>query len=510
MKYENNLEIDGRHAERLERANESMNAVKDIVKRGIYRQKYHFTSPAYWMNDPNGFAYFNGKYHLYYQCNPYSTVWANMHWGHATSEDLIHWEHQPVAIAPSEPYDDSLKGGIWSGSSLVYDSKLFALYTACIEDGESVSQKQCLVWSEDGYHFHKYEGNPVLEAPEELESENFRDPKIWEHDGRFYCVVASRKNEDACAGIFTSDDMVHWEYGGVLFQSRGMYGNMWECPDFFELDGKFVLQVCPMNMGYEKSVCFVGTFDYETLQFSCHKVYESDAGFDFYAGQTTLSPDGRRIMMGYQNSWPWMPWFQDYGHGQLENWCSCMGLPRELRFDEKGELCFLPVEETKQLREEKVELGSFCIPAGEKKEIAVGDGVHFELQLEFDLKKERHACQIHLRNSEREDTLICLDFARDYIIVDRNRSYKDMSAITFGINEGKNPGRISRKLSLKGEEKLKLQIFSDTSGIEVFVGEGEQVFTWNIFPDSRSNRMYLEAMDTEICVEAAAWTMPAK
>lgn len=509
MKYECDPLQMKRHKERLDKANRSIQAVKEIVKDGIYRQQYHLMPQAYWMNDPNGFLYFKGKYHMYYQCNPYSTVWANMHWGHATSDDLINWEHQPIAIAPSEFYDDNIKGGVWSGTSLIHDNKMFVLYTACTTDGDKVSQKQCLAWSEDGYNFVKYADNPVLEAPDELDSADFRDPKVWKHENTFYCIVGTKKSGEACLAIFQSDDLIHWEYKGIFFEGYGMFGEMWECPDFFQLDEKYVIQFCPLNMGKEKSICLVGDFDYKTLKFTCDKVCESDAGFDFYAPQTVLSPDGRRIMIGYQNSWFWMPWFQDFGLSQLENWCSCMSLPRVLKFDHEGNLRFLPIKEVETLREEKYGFNIIEMKCGEKKELEIGDNIHFELQLEFDLIKNcKNACKLHLRNSEKEDTVIEFNFAYDCITCDKSKSYQNLGAVLCGTTSGGSyRSRISRNLCLKGKEKLKIQIFSDTSGIEIFVDEGKQVFTFNVFPDKTSYKVYLEAIGSDVNVSAKAWSL---
>ncbi|MGF7012425.1 sucrose-6-phosphate hydrolase SacC (GH32 family) [Lachnospiraceae bacterium PF1-22] len=329
MEHKFNREQNQLHQQKVLRANRSLDATKEFVKDGIYRQRFHLMPEAYWLSDPNGFVYYKGRYHLFYQCNPYSTVWANMHWGHAVSDDLINWEHHGVALAPSEPYDDNLKGGVWSGTSVVHQERLYVLYTSCIINGDQVTQSQSLAMSEDGENFYKYADNPVLKAPPELDAANFRDPKIWYHNEFFYCLVSSQIQGDGCLGIFKSKNLINWDYQGIFYQSNGMYGSMWECPDFFYLDGQYVLQFCPMNMKEIKSVCLVGDFDYDTLQFRPRDMYESDAGFDFYGAQTVETTDGRRVMVGYQNGWPWMPWFRDFGLGQLENWCGCVSLPRE-------------------------------------------------------------------------------------------------------------------------------------------------------------------------------------
>jgi beta-fructofuranosidase len=484
-------------------------AAKNFVSGGIYRQTYHFMPPAYWMNDPNGFVYFKGEYHLYYQHNPFSTVWADMHWGHATSSDLINWQYQSVAIAPSEAYDDSLRGGIWSGTTLIHDGKLFVMYTACIPDGDTFVQKQCLAWSLDGYKFYKYAGNPVLSAPEELEAADFRDPKLWEHDGKFYCIVASKKEGRACLGIFVSDNLETWEYKGIFLEGNGLLGEMWECPDFFMINGRYILQICPIGMGKEKSVCLMGDFDYTSLKFRYERIFESDAGFDFYAPETTLGPDGKRYMIGYQNSWFWMDWFSGYGLSQMENWCGCMGLPREVVVTGNGKLRFEPVRAVSNLYRHKVEIGKLNVGSGERKSIAVGDNIHYEMDLHIDLDDIRRcALKIHLRKSETEDTVIEIDFAGDRITLDRRKSRRDLGEILFGV-QNKKPAayRASRPLYLEGKKVLDIRVFSDTSGLEIFVNGGEQVFTCNVFSGTESRGIEIESIGYGTVLQISGWSI---
>lgn len=501
--------MDKRHQANIDFATASVNAAKDFVAQGIYRQKYHFMPPAYWMNDPNGFVYFNGEYHLYYQHNPYSTVWANMHWGHATSDDLVNWQYHPIAIAPSESYDDNLKGGIWSGTSLVHNGRLFVLYTACVSNGDVFEQKQCLAWSSDGYKFYKSVNNPVLSAPSELDSADFRDPKIWEHDGKFYCIVASKKNNEACLGIFVSSDLEQWEYKGIFLAGNGLLGEMWECPDFFEMNGKYILQICPINMGKEKSVCLIGDFDYNSLKFRYERLVESDAGFDFYAPETTLGPDGKRYMIGYQNSWFWMNWFSDYGLSQLENWCGCMGLPREVSLSPEKKLLFKPVRTVEKLHREKVVIGTITVRPGKPESIVIGDNIHYEM----DIRTVLHAApscalKIHLRKSKKEDTVVEIDFAKDCISIDKGRSYQNLGALLCGTqNKRPNSSRAERSLYLDGKTKLELKIFSDTSGLEIFVNNGEQVFTFNIFPEPESSGIEFESIGYDTVLDISGWSL---
>ena len=481
----------------VENATQSVNAVKDIVAQGRFRQGYHLMPPAYWMNDPNGFIYYKGRYHLFYQHNPYSAVWANMHWGHASSEDLMHWTHHPVALAPSEPYDTCLRGGCYSGSSVVAGEKLIVLYTANLVTHGVQTQKQCLAWSEDGIHFSKYHGNPVIDCPAELDSANFRDPKVWKHGSFWYCVVASRIDRDACCAIFRSSDLVQWEYKGVLARGEGKLGSMWECPDFFPLGNQYILQFSPMNLGEYKTVYLVGDMDYETCRFSWKTKGEIDAGFDFYGPQTMLSPDGRRIMIGWQNAWDWMPWFSGFGAAPMENWCSCMSIPREITLGEDGALHFKPVDELRSLRDSAQDFGLLKCAKGRKQSLTVGDNVHFELNVDINLQQTNaDSMQIHLRHSDFEDTVIQLDFKNRVLTFDRSHSDFCMK------------GTITRLLPQNPNGNLSLDLFSDTSSVELFVGD-TLCMDCAVFAEKISNGLFFESFGGETVLNTCGWQMPA-
>ena len=165
----------------IQKAQLEIDAKKDIVKNGKMRQHYHFMAQTGWINDPNGLIYYKGKYHFFFQYNPYYGFWDCMHWGHAVSEDMVHWEYLPLALAPSENYDNHPRGGCFSGSAIEHDGKLFLMFTGTANNGEGFEQTQCIAYSEDGIHFEKYEGNPVLTAPEGIPTDFFRDPKVWKH-----------------------------------------------------------------------------------------------------------------------------------------------------------------------------------------------------------------------------------------------------------------------------------------------------------------------------------------
>ena len=341
------------------------------------RPLLHLTPLVGWMNDPNGFSYYEGKFHLFYQYNPYETKWGPMHWGHAVTEDLVHWDYLPVAIAPDMPYDDG--GGCFSGSALTLpDGRHLLLYTGVSAGGRRVDGKlvdrqvQCIAIG-DGHDYVKYEGNPVIDEallPEGSTAEHFRDPKIWqEDDGTYRCVVAHLASDNLGEILlFSSDDAFVWKSEGVLAKNDGSYGVMWECPDYFELDGKQLLMLSPQDMlpmrhdfhGGNNTICFIGHVDESTgeyVQESCQTV---DHGIDFYATQTMLAPDGRRIMIAWMQNWDTVS-----SVGPEDRIFGAMALPRELSVVD-GKLFQRPVRELDALRRnrvchEKVELKDGCI-----------------------------------------------------------------------------------------------------------------------------------------------------
>ena len=171
------------------------------------RLRYHFEPKKGWMNDPNGLVWFRGQYHAFFQHNPYDTVWGPMHWGHAVSSDLLHWEELPIALYPDQPYENG--GGCFSGSAIVKDDRLYLFYTSV----SKTAQTQSVAMSDDGIHFYKYEGNPVIASCPEGHK-NFRDPKVSRIDGTYYMVTGSGNSRAGQVLLFESEDLLHWEYRG--------------------------------------------------------------------------------------------------------------------------------------------------------------------------------------------------------------------------------------------------------------------------------------------------------
>lgn len=485
--------------ERIYSAQQVIAERRAMVKTGPMRQKYHFMSEAGWINDPNGMIFFQGNYHLFYQYNPYDTVWGEMYWGHAVSRDLIHWKYLPLALAPSEPYDFSPKGGCFSGTSIEKDGVLYLFYTGSVGVMPEKIQCQCIASSVDGIHFTKYEGNPVIAGPPEgFDPCNFRDPKVWEKDGRYYMVCGGLKGQLGQALLYTSEDLFHWEFLNVMAESRGDFGEMWECPDVFELEGKTVFTISPMKAHDRTCVYMVGQLDYRTGKLMVETTGELDWGLDFYAAQTLEDENGRRIMMAWANEWRWMHWWKDWGPTGREGWTGSYALPREVRLRKNGALQLLPIRELEFLRTEEKELPQMS--CGEKECVPLelpGDGITFELKGMIDLRcSTASQCSLLLRCSSDRRTVVTFDLKHGDMVVDRTYS------------DGWSTGSSRSILDLFQKDSLDFHIFVDQSSIEVFVNDYQTVHSLNIYAGTEDCKAYVIAVGGEaVLKDVKLWSL---
>ncbi len=286
------------------------------------RQRLHLKAPDNWINDPNGFIYYKGYYHLFYQYFPYGPRWGTMHWGHAVSRDLVTWEHRRVALYPST-YED--RNGCFSGSAIEEGGKLYLAYTGvryevvnpedphtCLD--EQFESAQLMISSDDGFHFDNEKGKSVIIPPITDKTlgdrTHTRDPKIWRGKNAWYLIIGSTVEEKYGEVLFyRSEDLHTWTYVDKAWKGPE-YGWMWECPDFFETEGGGVLIISPMGLlkngekEKNQSVCFLVEFDEDTCRMEIPDRYQfADHGMDLYAPQSTLDAEGRRVM----EAWIRMP-----------------------------------------------------------------------------------------------------------------------------------------------------------------------------------------------------------
>lgn len=312
----------------------------------------HLQSPKNWMNDPNGFIYYKGMYHMFYQHFPYAPVWGTMHWGHATSKDLVHWEHTDIAIYPSKHYDAN---GIFSGNALEKDGKLYLYYTGIryphmnpdnihIPGNDILEACQALLISEDGISFDNQNGKQCILAPSTddtlMSRANTRDPKVFEVNGIYYMILGSTENGEGKLIFFESENAIDFHFR-ASYQSRA-FGSVLECPDLFELDGTYILLGAAMEYFDDglandaQEIYKLCSFEPKTCAFSWEsESHFLDYGTDYYATQTTLDADGNRVLIG------WMRMPQAKSDAKRGAWSGLMTIPRTLSV-KNGHLYSIP------------------------------------------------------------------------------------------------------------------------------------------------------------------------
>ncbi|WP_341279906.1 glycoside hydrolase family 32 protein [Paenibacillus sp. FSL H8-0537] len=467
-----------------------------------YRLGYHLMAEFGWMNDPNGFIFHNGHYHLFYQYYPYQPAWGPMHWGHAISRDLVTWEYAPAALAPDQPYDS---GGCFSGSAIVHEGKLHLMYTGHVVTGPNGDtdyyQTQNIAVSGDGVTFAKLASNPVLgleQIPAGTSRKDFRDPKVFVRDGFYYTVIGS--NDGAGHGLillYRSQNLVNWAFVGEMARSDGQMGDNWECPDLFELDGYDVLIMSPQRMpaqgdhyrNLHSTTYMVGKLNTETGSFSYDGYDPVDFGFDFYAPQTALDPQGRRIVIGWMETWE-----QEIPTQLGHYWAGAMTLPREavLRSSDR-KLLFQPLEELNAYRRDSFELSGLEL-AGEQLLAAQGECYELEVVLRTGSARE---FGLKLRtNGAGEETVLAYDAEEGLFRFNRDRS---------GIGQG---GERRTDIALAEGGDLSLRIFVDQSSVEVFLQGGEKVMTGRIYPGEASTGIAAFALGgTSTLVSLKKWNI---
>lgn len=281
----------------------------------------HFHLKKGYMNDPNGLVYYKGKYHAFFQSSfgRLDPLEKPVGWGHAVSEDLVHWQQVEDALKAEHPYEMNDDGrsktgqGCYSGSALEKDGRLYLFYTSAARPCASVS----VAWSDDGIHFTKYEGNPVIaRGPVDGDDWHFRDPKVQQIGDTYHMVLGNSGPNGGRIVRYTSKNLLQWDYVGVLYEN-GALGDMLECPDFFPLGDRYVIL---MSLYTRSTAMVVGTFDGET--FTPERICTPEKGCAFYAPQTFQGPDGRRMMLGWAFETKLLPGYEHIG---------CLTVLRELK-----------------------------------------------------------------------------------------------------------------------------------------------------------------------------------
>ncbi|MBO5520286.1 MAG: glycoside hydrolase family 32 protein [Eubacterium sp.] len=451
---------------------------EEILEKQISPQErpaFHLTPRSGWMNDPNGFCWYHGAYHMFYQYYPYASHWDDMHWGHAVSRDLLHWEFLPAALAPDELYD---RDGCFSGSAITLpDGRHLLMYTGVVNEKDRNGktwgvQTQCVAIG-DGIDYEKYEGNPVLtekDLPEGASRFDFRDPKIIQKkDGSLLCLLGSRPaDKSGQILLYGSKDGLHWEFRKVLIANNCRFGKMWECPDFFSLDGHQVLLTSPQDMlpeGFEYhngngTLCLIGSWDEDKEEFIASKDQSIDYGIDFYAPQTVETPDGRRIMIGWLQNWDACAIRDDE-----DPWAGQMSLPRELSIRD-GRLYQAPIREIEELRSNRAAYGDVHVNGSLELENISGRCVELLVSVRpKDPANVYHKFSIYFAQNEQYHSTISYRPHEAVLKIDRKFSGSRRAII--------HQRRCLVEESRNGE--IQLRIILDRFSSEIFINDGRQV-----------------------------------
>jgi len=420
-----------------------------------YRPSWHISPPQGLLNDPNGFIYHQGKYHLFYQWYPFSCEHKDKYWAHLTSKDLLSWQWQPVALTPSDWFDSH---GVFSGHALSQGDELMLFYTGNVRIGENRERHtmQCLATSSDGIHFTK-QGPVVPELPPNV-TPHCRDPKVIRHNDKWLMLLgAQREDETGRLAIYQSEDLKNWVFLSLCGDELGDFGYMWECPDFFTLGAQDFIVIGPQGINSPSehhTVAHHNGIVKASMDNSGHVELSGfehlDHGFDFYAPQSLQTPDGRRVMTA------WMGLPDEVNHPSVDNgWVHQLTTFRELSLL-NGKLIQQPIKELQSLRKEVINI------SGDKSCYDLKSKV-FELNIEM-----QWGSSIRLHQSELGYCEIRLDKKSKTLFLDRTNTL---------IREGDS----IRELVLLEAESVQLQIFSDNSSIEIFVNHGQAVMTARIF-----------------------------
>lgn len=434
---------------------------------------FHVLPPKGLLNDPNGLVHYKGTTHIFFQWNPHDTDHSYKCWGHATTEDLIHYTYHEAALLPEEWYE---KNGCYSGSGLVHEDRLYLFYTGNVKnEKEERESYQCVAVSEDGFHFEKL--GPVIRDIEGYTA-HVRDPKVFRHeDGLFYMVLgAQREDLTGDTIIFRSEDLLKWDFMGSLMDEKVDLGYMWECPDLINHKDKSIFIFSPQGLEPEgekyrnifQTGYYTGTFQNGIFRKDDHDFTEMDRGFEYYAPQSFDYPDGRILSMG------WMGTVEKEKEEALptvkEGWVHHLSILRELSLSSDGRLLQKPVRELESAREKVLE---------EKR-----DSLRVEIETPFEV------------NLKVSDKMIRLElrYGGDLKLI------FDGSAFRVERRDWLTGEREYRSVELK-EGLTELQMLVDHTSAEIFINGGREVFSLRFFKEEENHELLItgnEDMNIEL------------
>lgn len=455
------------------------------------RPQIHFSPPEHWMNDPNGLVYYKDEYHLFYQHNPVENRWGNIHWGHAVSKDLIHWKHLDIALYPDQ------FGLMFSGCAVVdkddtsgfFNGKegLVVIYTTALpqKSKDFYLQQQCIAYSKDkGRTWHKYEDNPVIENDTQRD---FRDPKvIWHQKTESWIMVVTNGKK---VSFYRSSDLKKWEFTSDFSCNAFDFEGVWECPDLIKLpveneDNKRWL----LEVGIQDNSCaggsgvqyFVGEFDgYKFKNINPNdKTFWADHGQDFYAVQSWYN------LPEEQNREVWIAWMSNLSYCEAvptNDWRGVLSLPRELKLIKINNEYFLkqkPIKEINKLRVKEDNIAEHDLTDDFNYKLDF-DPFEIEFEVQLDSKDKLNIYLIRGNN------------LKIHLIYDRKNKEVFLKR-SFGID--KKIGHVFNSTHIADiynkKSKVEIKVILDRSTLEVFINQGEIVFSELIFPEGDDNTIF--------------------
>jgi len=459
-----------------------------------YRPQIHFTPEKHWVNDPNGMVYYKGKYHLFFQHSPTSSVWSDISWGHATSNDLVHWERKPIAI-----YPDSL-GFIFSGSAVVDKNNssglgkngitpLVAMYTSHDMKKEKAGlidvENQSLSYSlDEGKTWLKYQSNPVLKNPG---VRDFRDPKIiWHEPSKNWVVSIAAQNQ---ISFYASSDLKNWKKLSDFGKTVGSHDGVWECPDLFpiEYEGKtFWVLIVNINPGGPNggsaTQYFVGDFNGKEFKCDFKQTKWMDYGPDEYAGVTWSNTGKRKVFIGWMSNW------QYANIVPTEKFRNAFTIPRELglkKINEEYYVTSTPVSEFKKIEKKSIVINNLTINGSTDLTDKIGN---MEVPSKFSLVlSNKSDFSIELVNTLNEKVVVGYSKDKNQYFLDRRNAGK--------TDFQKNFASINYAPRLSSSDEISLSIYLDLASIEVFADNGLSVLTSVLFPNEKFSKINIKTSE---------------
>lgn len=467
-----------------------------------YRLKFHLMPPVGWMNDPNGLCFYKGLYHVFFQYAPSGPCAYERFWGHYTSPDCLHWKYEGIAIKSDCAWDAN---GAFSGCAFTGDNMLELFYTGNVEEEGDYDYifagrgaNVIYLCSEDGIHFGEKELLLTNKDYPEDYTCHVRDPKVWKEDNAYHMLLGGRKKDDTGAILhYISKDKKQWEFEGEV-TSEGDFGFMWECPDTFMLDGQQVLMCCPQGVTREEfryqnphQAGYWIVADNPAKLLCINEFHELDKGFDFYAPQTFPAPDGRRILYGWGGV---SEMDKEYCNIPIieEGWQHSLTVPRELKLV-NGVIRQWPIKELETLRYDVQEL---------KDGVTTVDANAFDLEIVY-AKDSTFKGKLHPEETDKKPVDECREAGKTVQLSEDILLSWECGVFTLQFLNESGCGRTVRKAQIA---KLRnIRILKDVSMLEIYMNDGEYVFTTRYFPKETLRTV----LNLQGCKSAKLWKMKA-